>query len=35
MKTDGKIFGYNGFDFSSYTNFPVGAVADVLNMTAF
>lgn len=35
MKTDGKIFGYNGFDFSSYTNFPVGAVADVLNMTTY
>lgn len=35
MKTDGKIFGHNGFDFSSYTNFPVGAVADVLNMTTY
>jgi hypothetical protein len=22
LKTDGKIFGYNGFDFSSHTNFP-------------
>ncbi|WP_066285142.1 MoaF C-terminal domain-containing protein [Arthrobacter sp. B6] len=35
MKTDGKIFGYSGFDFSTYTNFPVGAVADVLNMTTY
>jgi hypothetical protein len=33
MKTDGKIFGYNGFDFSSYTNFPVGAITEVLNVT--
>lgn len=33
LKTDGKIFGYNGFDFSSYTNFPVGAIAEVINVT--
>jgi hypothetical protein len=35
MKTDGKIFGYNGFDYSSYSNFPVGANASVLNITTF
>ena len=33
LKTDGKIFGYNGFDFSSYTNFPVGAITEVVNIT--
>ncbi|MGX5714650.1 MoaF C-terminal domain-containing protein [Arthrobacter sp. MAHUQ-56] len=33
LKTDGKIFGYNGFDFSSYTNFPVGAITEVINVT--
>lgn len=33
LKTDGKIFGYNGFDFSSYTNFPVGAITEVVNVT--
>jgi MoaF C-terminal domain len=34
LKTDGKIFGYNGFDFSSHTNFPVGALTEVINVTA-
>lgn len=33
LKTDGKIFGYNGFDFSSHTNFPVGAITEVINVT--
>ncbi|MDN7427012.1 molybdenum cofactor biosynthesis protein F [Burkholderia sp. AU16741] len=32
-KTDGKIFGYQGSDFGSLSNFPVGAYAQVLNET--
>nr|WP_205792183.1 molybdenum cofactor biosynthesis F family protein [Burkholderia sp. Ac-20353] len=32
-KTDGKIFGYQGGDFGSLSNFPVGAHARVLNET--
>ncbi|WP_025129082.1 molybdenum cofactor biosynthesis F family protein [Pseudomonas sp. PH1b] len=32
-RTDGKIFGYQGADFSSAANFPVGALAQVLNRT--
>ncbi|KVA20096.1 MoaF C-terminal domain-containing protein [Burkholderia ubonensis] len=32
-KTDGKIFGYQGGDFGSLANFPVGAHARVLNET--
>lgn len=32
-KTDGKIFGYQGTDFSTPSNFPVGALAHVLNRT--
>ncbi|RAX43792.1 molybdenum cofactor biosynthesis protein F [Arthrobacter sp. AQ5-06] len=35
LKTDGKIFGYKGFDFTSYVNFEVGAVAEVLNETTY
>lgn len=34
-KTDGKIFGYQGDDFSSAANFPVGALAYVLNRTEY
>ncbi|MFC7344382.1 MoaF C-terminal domain-containing protein [Saccharopolyspora griseoalba] len=33
MRTDGKIFGNNGFDTSSVVNFPVGARAEVLGRT--
>ncbi len=32
-KTDGKIFGYQGGDFGSLSNFPIGAHARVLNDT--
>ncbi|MGA7204700.1 MAG: MoaF C-terminal domain-containing protein [Specibacter sp.] len=35
LKTDGKIFGHKGFDFTSYVNFKVGAAADVLNETRY
>jgi hypothetical protein len=35
LKTDGKIFGYKGFDFTSYVNFEVGAIAEVLNETKY
>ncbi|ROS02439.1 MoaF C-terminal domain-containing protein [Raoultella terrigena] len=33
MRTDGKIMGYQGSDFSAISNFPVGASAQVLNVT--
>jgi len=33
MKTDGKIFGYAGDDFTTLTNFPVGALASIANDT--
>ncbi|GAA1720269.1 molybdenum cofactor biosynthesis F family protein [Isoptericola hypogeus] len=33
MKTDGKIFGNDGFDTTSFVNFPVGARAEILNTT--
>jgi hypothetical protein len=33
MKTDGKIFGNDGFDATSTVNFPVGAATEVLNTT--
>ncbi|HWV77889.1 MAG TPA: MoaF C-terminal domain-containing protein [Isoptericola sp.] len=33
MKTDGKIFGNDGFDTTTFVNFPVGARAEVLNVT--
>lgn len=33
LKTDGKIFGYDGFDTAHAANFPVGAVATILNRT--
>lgn len=33
MKTDGKLFGYQGNNFDSLSNFPVGAHAQVLNVT--
>ncbi|WP_017774992.1 MoaF C-terminal domain-containing protein [Paraburkholderia kururiensis] len=33
MKTDGKIFGYHGSRFDALSNFPVGAHAQVLNVT--
>ncbi|MBB3260118.1 hypothetical protein F4827_005190 [Paraburkholderia bannensis] len=33
MKTDGKIFGYQGSRFDALSNFPVGAHAQVLNVT--
>ena len=32
-KTDGKIFGYAGFNTARYTNFPVGALARFANTT--
>lgn len=32
-RSDGKIFGYQGTDFSHAANFPVGALARVLNRT--
>ena len=32
-KTDGKIFGYRGNQFDALSNFPVGAMAQVLNVT--
>ncbi|MGE7955579.1 molybdenum cofactor biosynthesis F family protein [Pseudomonas sp. NPDC089530] len=32
-RTDGKIFGYQGTDFTTPSNFPVGALAHVLNRT--
>lgn len=32
-KTDGKIFGYQGGDFGTLSNFPIGAHAQVLNDT--
>ncbi|WDH20179.1 molybdenum cofactor biosynthesis F family protein [Pseudomonas chlororaphis] len=34
-RTDGKIFGYQGSDFAAPSNFPVGALAHVLNRTAY
>jgi hypothetical protein len=34
-KTDGKIFGYQGSDFATPSNFPVGALARVLNRTVY
>lgn len=33
LKTDGKIFGYHGSRFDALSNFPVGAHAQVLNVT--
>jgi hypothetical protein len=33
MRTDGKIFGNDGFDTTSTVNFPVGARAEVLDTT--
>jgi hypothetical protein len=35
MKTDGKIFGYHGTRFDALSNFPVGAHAQVLNVTQY
>lgn len=35
MKTDGKIFGYHGSRFDAQSNFPVGALAQVLNVTRY
>lgn len=34
LKTDGKIFGYQGNDFAALSNFPVGARAEILNHTS-
>jgi len=34
LKTDGKIFGYQGNDFTALSNFPVGAKAQILNHTS-
>lgn len=34
-KTDGKIFGYQGNQFDTLSNFPVGALAQVLNVTRY
>ena len=33
LKTDGKILGYQGNNFAELSNFPVGALAQVLNTT--
>ncbi|WP_199433689.1 MoaF C-terminal domain-containing protein [Qaidamihabitans albus] len=33
MRTDGKIFGNDGFDAGSIVSFPVGARAEILNVT--
>jgi hypothetical protein len=35
MRTDGKILGYQGSDFSSLSNFAVGAHAQILNTTRY
>lgn len=35
MRTDGKILGYQGSDFSSLSNFAVGAHAQILNTTHY
>jgi hypothetical protein len=35
MKTDGKIFGYQGSHFGALSNFPVGAFAQILNVTTY
>ncbi|KAA9394920.1 molybdenum cofactor biosynthesis protein F [Kocuria coralli] len=35
MRTDGKIFGNDGFDADSLANFPVGATAAILNTTTY
>ncbi|MBI3146252.1 MAG: molybdenum cofactor biosynthesis F family protein [Pseudogulbenkiania sp.] len=35
LKTDGKIFGYQGNNFTELSNFPVGALARVLNTTRY
>ncbi|WP_027797638.1 MoaF C-terminal domain-containing protein [Paraburkholderia acidipaludis] len=35
MKTDGKIFGYQGSNFGALSNFPVGAFAQILNVTRY
>ena len=34
LKTDGKIFGYQGNNFTALSNFPVGARAQILNHTS-
>lgn len=31
LRTDGKIFGYDGFDPGKVVNFPVGAIAEVIS----
>jgi MoaF C-terminal domain/MoaF N-terminal domain len=35
LKTDGKIFGYEGSRFDAVSNFPVGAHAQILNTTRY
>ncbi|GLU30429.1 MoaF C-terminal domain-containing protein [Trinickia caryophylli] len=35
MKTDGKVLGYEGSNFGALSNFPVGALAQVLNATRY
>jgi hypothetical protein len=35
LKTDGKIFGYQGSRFDALSNFPIGAYAQVLNVTSY
>ena len=35
MKTDGKIIGYQGDSFDAVSNFPVGAQAEVINITRY
>jgi len=35
LKTTGKIFGYESDDFGKLTNFPVGAFAQLANVTTY
>jgi hypothetical protein len=35
MKTTGKIFGYQDNRFDKLSNFPIGAYAEVLNITKY
>ena len=35
MKTTGKIFGYQSDNFKDLTNFPIGAFAELLNITKY
>ena len=35
MKTTGKLFGFEGDDFSRLTNAPIGAYATLLNVARY